>query len=151
MREVRNDARPLHARTAHLVRATVSLVQGVGQMKNTPALSTATGVFKEQPYDFIEGTASSVDPLLSRSTTTAAQLARILAALRRGPKSTDELRALGIYQVSARIFALRALGYAINTDLFTDYAADGYSHQRMARYTLDEPAQPWVRPVKGSE
>lgn len=72
----------------------------------------------------------------SRSTSTAAQEARILAALRTGSKTTDDLRALGGYQASARIFGLRRRGFEIATELFDGYAADGYSHRRMARYTL---------------
>jgi hypothetical protein len=71
-----------------------------------------------------------------KSTATAAQEQRIVEALRSGPKSTDELRRLGCYQTSARIWGLRARGYEIDTELFNGYAADGYSHARMARYTL---------------
>jgi len=75
-----------------------------------------------------------------KSTATEAQQRRILAALRNGPKTTDDLRALGCYQTSARIWGLRAKGFNIVTDLFDGYAADGYSHARMARYTLlEEP------------
>lgn len=71
-----------------------------------------------------------------KSTATEAQQRRIVAALQISPKTTDELRALGCYQVSARIWGLRAKGYNILTDLFDGYAADGYSHARMARSTL---------------
>jgi hypothetical protein len=71
-----------------------------------------------------------------RSTSTQAQVHRILVALRRGPQSTDQLRRLGCYQAPARIFDLRAKGYIILTELFNGYASDGYSHARMARYTL---------------
>lgn len=71
-----------------------------------------------------------------KSTATAAQECRILADLRISPKTTDDLRRLGVYQVSARIWGLRAKGYNIETTLFDGYAADGYSHTRMARYTL---------------
>lgn len=83
----------------------------------------------------------------NRSTSTEAQERRIIAALRRAPKTTDDLRALGVYQVSARIHHLRALDYGILTELFDGYAADGYSHRRMARYTLvSEPQGTQVRP-----
>lgn len=79
---------------------------------------------------------------ISRSTQTEAQIRRIVAALRTGPKTTDDLRKLGVYQTSARIWGLRARGYNIVTDLFDGYAADGYSHTRMARYTLlNEPGE----------
>lgn len=79
--------------------------------------------------------------VIEKSTTTAAQEQRIVKALRSGPKTTDDLRATGCYQVSARIWGLRSRGFKIVTDLFNGYAADGYSHARMARYTLvEEPA-----------
>ena len=82
---------------------------------------------------FQENTSKRPD---SKSTATAAQEKRILEALRTGPKTTDELRALGCYQVSARIFGLRKRGCNIVTSLFDGWAADGYSHRRMARYEL---------------
>jgi hypothetical protein len=71
-----------------------------------------------------------------KSTATQAQERRIVAALRGGPKSTDQLRALGCYQAAARIFGLRAKGWNIVTDRFTGYSWDGFSHAQMARYTL---------------
>ena len=93
-----------------------------------------------------DSTASSgfrVGALTSHATDTKSQHDRILTALRRGACSTDELRAIGIYQVSARIFGLRALGYDIRTDLFSDFSTDGLFHQRMARYSLIEPTTHW--------
>ena len=71
-----------------------------------------------------------------KSTSTNAQHTRIVEALREGPKTTCELRAIGIFQTSARIFGLRALGYDIHTTLFNGLAADGLNHERMARYSL---------------
>jgi len=91
--------------------------------------------------------ASDVTPkrkFSSRSTATAAQLARIIDALRISSKTTDDLRQLGIYQVSARVHYLRAAGYNIETTLFDGFAADGYSHARMARYTLLGDPEPAV-------
>lgn len=71
------------------------------------------------------------------STATEAQERRILVALANGiAKTTDQLRALGCYQASARIFGLRKKGYNIVTELFNGWAADGFSHARMARYRL---------------
>lgn len=64
------------------------------------------------------------------------QRSRILTALSSGPKTTDDLRSIGVYQTSARIFELRQQGHEIDTELFNGYASDGYSHSRMARYTL---------------
>lgn len=72
----------------------------------------------------------------NRSTATAAQEQRIIEALRTGSKTTDQLREAGCYQTSARIWGLRARGYVINTELHDGIGADGFWHQRMARYTL---------------
>lgn len=95
--------------------------------KKTPAVA---------PVGVLKKTQSSLK-FSDKSTRAEAQQQRIIAALRSGPKTTDDLRALGCYQVSARVHALRhRLGYEIQTDLFDGYAADGYSHARMARYTL---------------
>lgn len=63
----------------------------------------------------------------------------ILRALRTGPKTTDQLRALGCFQAPTRVFELRAQGYSIDTVLITAWAADGLPHPRMALYTLHEP------------
>lgn len=82
------------------------------------------------------GPSSSRRSLQRESSSAKDQRTRILKALSMGPKTTDELRAIGIYQTSARIFELRHEGYEIATELFNGYAADGYSHSRMARYTL---------------
>lgn len=86
-----------------------------------------------------------------RSTSTAAQEQRILEALRAGPKTTDDLRALGCYQVSARVFGLRRKGCDIETTLYDAYAVDGYHHQRMARYELLSEPEPEVAAEKGGE
>lgn len=50
--------------------------------------------------------------------------------------TTDDLRAIGIYQTSARIFGLRARGYVIRTELYDGIGADGHFHKRMARYHM---------------
>lgn len=113
------------------------IASGAPQMESPGALDMqrGSGNHGSQP-DF-----KSAEPLEASnlSTSTKAQQDRALQAMRLGPKTTDELRALGIYQVSARIFGLRALGYSIRTDLFDGYAADGMHHARLARYTLNEP------------
>ena len=72
-------------------------------------------------------------------------------ALRAGPKTTDDLRALGCYQVSARVFGLRRKGCDIETTLYDAYAVDGYHHQRMARYELLSEPEPEVAAEKGGE
>lgn len=71
-----------------------------------------------------------------RSTATAAQLERIVQALLAGPKTTDALRALGVYQVSARIHALRARGYSIKLSFST-------AMRLMATRMPAWPATPW--------
>ena len=101
-------------------------------MHTCPHCRQAASVQSSQDYVALRGT----------GTATEAQEARILAALRLGPVTTDDLRRLGIYQASARIFGLRGRGYDIETTLFNGWSADGYSHARMARYTLrSEPPE----------
>jgi hypothetical protein len=72
----------------------------------------------------------------AKSTSTEAQRQRIVEALRTGPKTSYDLRRLGCYQQSTRIFELRRLGYAIETERITVYDRDGYMHPRCARYHL---------------
>ncbi|RYH30184.1 MAG: hypothetical protein EON54_22010 [Alcaligenaceae bacterium] len=81
--------------------------------------------------------------LLSRSTTAAAQRGRVLAALQTGPKTTHDLRCLGIYQCPARIKELRDVcGFTIETTRVTLVDRDGYSHARAGLYTLiSDPPQ----------
>jgi len=71
-----------------------------------------------------------------KSTATEAQRHRIIEALREGPKTSYDLRRIGIYQVSARIIELRRRGYDILTELVKLYDRDGYLHPRCARYHL---------------
>lgn len=73
-----------------------------------------------------------------RSTATEAQRQRCLDALHAGPKTTYDLRRLGIYQAPARIIELRRAGYDIRTELVNLYDRDGYLHPRCARYHLVE-------------
>jgi hypothetical protein len=88
-------------------------------------------------------TLSASDPFFSRSTTVAAQRSRVLAALRAGPKTTHDLRCIGIYQAPARVKELRdVLGYIIETTRVTLVDRDGYSHSRAGRYELiSDPPQ----------
>lgn len=70
------------------------------------------------------------------------QRARILAALRSGPRTSYELRRhpVGSYQAPARIFELRAMGYDIVTHRTVVVDQDGYRHPQAARYELIEVA-----------
>lgn len=57
--------------------------------------------------------------------------------------TTDDFRAAGYYQVSARIWGLRDRGAVIHTELYNGLGADGVWHCRMARYRLiSEPEAP---------
>jgi hypothetical protein len=72
-----------------------------------------------------------------KSTHSEAQRQRILDALRRGPKTSYDLRRLGCYQAPARIKELRdKFGYLIETQRVTLVDRDGYLHPRAARYSL---------------
>jgi hypothetical protein len=74
--------------------------------------------------------------LKSRSSATKAQERRIIAHLKQRPMTTDDFRKEGIFQISARIFGLRAQGYVISTDRVTVVDRDGFSHPRAALYSL---------------
>lgn len=78
----------------------------------------------------------------SRSTSTEAQIARILALLRAGPQTTYSLRKHGLAQCAARIWDLRAMGHIIVTERVTAYDSDGYAHVGVARYTLVQEVLP---------
>lgn len=70
------------------------------------------------------------------------QRARAVEALRAGPKTSNDLRRMGLYQAPTRIFELRARGYDISSDPVTVVDADGYAHDRVALYSLiSEPVK----------
>lgn len=72
-----------------------------------------------------------------KSTATEDQRQRLLDALRRGPKTSYDLRRLGLYQAPARVHELRhRFGYDIDTGYVTVTDRDGYTHPRCALYTL---------------
>ncbi|MBS0229399.1 MAG: hypothetical protein JSS23_11995 [Proteobacteria bacterium] len=72
----------------------------------------------------------------SKSTTTRAQQARVMALLREAPRSTSELRDYGIFCPAPRVKELRARGHEIITarESFTD--ENGYFHRNAGRYVL---------------
>ena len=77
----------------------------------------------------------------AKSTSGAAQRQRILEALRAGPKTSFDLRRLGVYQHSVRIFELRDAGFDIETARVTVVDHDGFEHRGCALYLLTgEPA-----------
>jgi hypothetical protein len=78
--------------------------------------------------------------LNSTSTSTEIQLAKILALLRQGPKTTIELRQHGIMMPAARVFQLKhELDHVITTELLPLYDSEGIRHRKCARYHLIEP------------
>lgn len=72
----------------------------------------------------------------SRSAAVKAQEQRIIAALKLRSMTTDDFRKIGIFQISARIWGLRAQGYNITTDRITVVDRDGYPHPRAGLYSL---------------
>lgn len=78
--------------------------------------------------------------LKSRSTSTEAQRAKLLALLRLGPQTTYSLRKHGLAQCAARVWDLRAAGHIINTERVTAIDSDGFTHVGVARYTLIQDA-----------
>jgi hypothetical protein len=78
--------------------------------------------------------AVKVDP---QATATGAQQVRIIKALRVGPKTSHDLRKLGVYHVAGRIKELRdEFGCHISTHPVTLIDGDGFSHRGCALYTL---------------
>jgi hypothetical protein len=75
--------------------------------------------------------------LASNSTATEAQLAKVMAMLRQGPKTTFDLREHGILMPAARVFQLkRERGHEITTELLPLYDPQGIRHSKCARYHL---------------
>jgi hypothetical protein len=84
---------------------------------------------------------SSTDSAIldNKSTATEIQLAKVLALLRQGPKTTIELRQNGIMMPAARVFSLkRDFKRNITTELLALYDAEGIRHSKCARYHLVE-------------
>jgi len=77
-----------------------------------------------------------------RQSATEAQRERILQALRAGPKNTEQLRQLGIFQTSTRILELRRRDYDIRTELVNLYDREGFPHARAALYYLEAEPPP---------
>jgi uncharacterized protein YbcC (UPF0753/DUF2309 family) len=82
---------------------------------------------------------SSIDSaiLANKSTATEVQIAKVLALLRQGPKTTIELRQHGIMMPAARVFTLkRDFKQNITTELLALYDAEGIRHSKCAKYHL---------------
>lgn len=67
----------------------------------------------------------------------AAQRSLVLETLKLSPKTTYDLRRMGIFQPPTRIFELKAMGYPIETSRVRVIDQDGYPHNGVALYTLE--------------
>lgn len=95
-------------------------------MTKTPTPSTVLGAPGETQCNFT-----------AHSTSVEAQRERIIAALRECPRTSYDLRRMGIYQAPARIKELRdRYGFDISTERVTLYDRDGFPHLNAARYSL---------------
>jgi len=74
--------------------------------------------------------------LNSRDMSSEAQRKRVLEHLRASPKTTYNLRALGISHPAARVRELVARGHRIRTERITAVDSDNYTHHGVARYVL---------------
>ncbi len=72
----------------------------------------------------------------SKSTTTAAQCARLLELLNLRPHTSHELARNGLYHSPARVRELRKRGYDIETQRVNIIDQWGYQHCRVALYKL---------------
>ncbi|WP_322614994.1 helix-turn-helix domain-containing protein [Pseudomonas sp. BIC9C] len=74
-----------------------------------------------------------------RNTSEAAQVARVLAALLAGPKTTFELRHdYNVLHPAGRVKTLRARGCTILTDRVSAVDREGNRHSGIGRYVLTE-------------
>lgn len=76
------------------------------------------------------------NPILSRSTATEAQLAKLIALLRQGSRHTHELRRLGISHPAGRVRDLKGRGFQIDSSRCVTVDSDGFTHRQVARYSL---------------
>lgn len=81
--------------------------------------------------------------LTSKSTAREVQLAKVLALLRHGPKTTIELRRHSILMPATRVFELkRDHDCIITTELVALCDDEGVRHSKCARYHLVQQAAP---------
>lgn len=84
----------------------------------------------------IPTTARKATSLDSRSTSTTAQLAKLLEMLRVQQRNTYECRSRGISHPAARVKDLIALGCVITSSRITTVDAAGFAHRNVALYSL---------------
>jgi hypothetical protein len=71
-----------------------------------------------------------------KSTSTIAQLIRLVELISIRPRHTHELRQLGISHPAGRIDDLEKQGFSFETARITTIDSDGYPHRGVALYTL---------------
>ncbi|VWX63177.1 conserved hypothetical protein [Burkholderiales bacterium 8X] len=135
----RNDRRASNPLAAPLAALALHLVQEDSQMKNAAAL-TQRRSGDQQGSEGLDFTATSPQPLMFLARKQQHQL--ILRELRVSPKTTDMLRALGVFMPNSRIHEIRSFGISVRTDLVRVVGIDGRL-RKMALYTLNEPADHW--------
>lgn len=88
----------------------------------------------------------------SRSTSTGAQIAKLLAFLREGPKTTHYLRTHGISHPAGRVQDLRDDDYDILTQRVNTVDAHGFGHVNVAEYVLmKEPPRQLPLDIQGGK
>lgn len=72
----------------------------------------------------------------ARSTSTEAQIQRLLGLITTRPHHTHELRKVGISHPAGRIRDLEKRGFVFDSDRITTIDSDGYAHRGVAIYSL---------------
>jgi hypothetical protein len=83
-----------------------------------------------------ESSALNMRKFSSRSTSTEAQIQRLLGLIKTRPHHTHELRKFGISHPAGRIQDLERRGYVFDASRITTIDSDGYAHHGVALYTL---------------
>jgi hypothetical protein len=81
-------------------------------------------------------TTSQAKAIASRSTSTEAQTAKLLALLELSPRHTYELRKLGISHPAGRVQNLEEEGCVIESSRITVVDENGFTHPGVALYEL---------------
>ena len=73
---------------------------------------------------------------MSASTSTQAQIDRLLRLLKRRPRHTHELRQHGISHPAARVLDLKRRGFCIESSRVSTVDSDAFQHRGVALYEL---------------
>lgn len=111
----------------------------IGKKQNAPegARVNQAGGPEKTNQILLSQSNTDAEILANKSTATNVQLAKLLALLRQGPKTTMELREHSILMPAARVFQLkRERGHTITTELLALFDSQGVRHRKCARYHL---------------